>query len=174
MSVRSTIIQRIQFFCTGCYWSLSCSPIGRSTIIQKIRFFTIEYKVVSFLVVGLLDGLQSFKEYFLLALCMSLLASQYLVYWTVYNHSRKIFFLYLICNCRYGLQSFQGCVSSALNIQLSVSRSLVHWALYNNSRNAIFLYQVCNDCYWLQVSGLSDGAANKQQPASCLVSASAS
>ena len=99
-------------------------PIGRSRIIQGMRISCTKYAIISLPVIGLSDGLQSSKEYILLALDMQLsslalgqsiiiqgmpfsrieypiVVSQLLAHRTVCNHPMDALLRYWVCNCQF-------------------------------------------------------------------------
>ena len=85
LSVRSTIIQGMRFFCAE-YAVVGLPVIGLSDGLQSSNgcvFSCIEYAVVSFPVVDLLNGLQSSKGCVSSALSMQLSLYQLLGYRTV-------------------------------------------------------------------------------------------
>lgn len=112
-----------------------------------MRFSCTAYAIVSFLIVCLLNGLQSSKGCVFLVLRIQLSVFWSLVYRTVYNHPRDTCLLHWVCNCCLpvvsplnGLQSSNGCVFPVLCMQLSISRLLAYQTVCNQPRDAFFLY----------------------------------
>ena len=189
MRFSSTVYAVIDFLVVGLSDSLQSSkecvsPVLRMsllvsgslayrTVCNHLRDAFLEYcvSVVSFLAVGLSDGLQSFKGCVSPVLTMPLSVSGSLAYRSVYDHLRDAFLEYcvsvvsfpvvglldglqsstgcvfqstmyavvsfLVIGLLDGLQSSKGCVSQVLYMQLSVSRSLADWTVYNHPRDLV-------------------------------------